>query len=583
MFLLFSISPKQVSANTIIFNDDFENGVVDKWTEISNLCKFNGSKAEWMEVNGKFGIIINGGSCSTFIMPDYVTIDSTTNYSVEADVTFTQSIYMDRNLIVKFKDLHNWYGLHFVGTDVYLDKVVNGVEYFLPNKHFNYNFSENGEYNIKTELNSGVFKIFIDGTLVQTIVDEMPFFGNLTAGLAASAGSIPQSEVWFDNFKIEILDNSLPVPDLKQYSDPWGGVEYDSASKWALPDKISIARWGCALTSADMVLRYYNHDILPDALNDWLKNNNGYNRIGWINWPAISRFSKINTTKIDQNKDLTHLEWNYFSADKNIVTDSLSNNIPTILHVPGHFLTTKGVQNSDFIVNDPASDKTLLSDVENLHGGSFDRIDKYTPANTDLSYLVFYVDPTINMHVFDSNDNEITGFNFVEDLLIDDLDSSPANTNSLNTFAYPKPTDGNYKVKLSGNNGSYQLDSYLYNRNGELTLNSYNGLISDGEVDQFLMTSGNTPKSIQIVSIDSIIEDLDNAYNLGLINNKGIYRALRADLLVGKRFIDKGKIGLAKLALGLEIAGIKRATPKFIEQNASDILISEIKILIEQL
>ena len=40
----------------------------------------------------------------------------------------------------------------------------------------------------------------------------------------------------------------LGVSDIKQYSSPWGSLEYDSANNWSTSGT-SISRWGCALTS----------------------------------------------------------------------------------------------------------------------------------------------------------------------------------------------------------------------------------------------------------------------------------------------------------------------------------------------
>jgi hypothetical protein len=59
-------------------------------------------------------------------------------------------------------------------------------------------------------------------------------------------------------------DRYLEVDNLKQYSPQWKDLEYDSASSWA-PLEPTIESWGCALTSASMVLRKDGNFILGNT------------------------------------------------------------------------------------------------------------------------------------------------------------------------------------------------------------------------------------------------------------------------------------------------------------------------------
>ena len=68
-----------------------------------------------------------------------------------------------------------------------------------------------------------------------------------------------------DNFIVTSADPSdLSVPLLKQTSNPWQSQEYDTAHVWN-PSNITIKAWGCAMTSAAMIFKYYGINKLPDG------------------------------------------------------------------------------------------------------------------------------------------------------------------------------------------------------------------------------------------------------------------------------------------------------------------------------
>lgn len=112
---------------------------------------------------------------------------------------------------------------------------------------------------------------------------------------------------------------SNTVPLLKQTSEPWQGLEYDSASIWN-PSNTSINTWGCALTSAAMVLQYYNYTKLPDGtaldpgtLNTWLKNQpDGYVGNGLVN---CSRFPAFQKKQLQQITSRTLMLWSFPDQD----------------------------------------------------------------------------------------------------------------------------------------------------------------------------------------------------------------------------------------------------------------------------
>lgn len=210
---LFYLGSAKVNAQAIIFQDNFDDGNADDWTVVENRqwsnpsepCMYWDEPARWEVVDNKYGIKIDGLSCYTNTIPNSISIPPNQDYSFEVDMTFTQSAYMDRNFIFKYQDPANWYGLHIVGSGVGLEKVIAGNGYGLPGALFNYPFEDNETYHFKVEVTNTEFRIYINYSLITTIPEEDPVFPNSKAGLRAGVGSIPETEVWFDNILVKSL------------------------------------------------------------------------------------------------------------------------------------------------------------------------------------------------------------------------------------------------------------------------------------------------------------------------------------------------------------------------------------------
>ncbi len=151
----------------------------------------------------------------------------------------------------------------------------------------------------------------------------------------------------------------LNVPLLRQTDPLWGAQVYDSASRWS-PAHATISDWGCAETSAAMILQYYgitklpnNINLDPGTLNTWLKNQpDGYIGNGLLNWLAISRLSKLAKTN-NPNFIYDALEYRRKGIDKVSLTDDINAGQPDILEEPGHFIVGKGINADTFNINDP--------------------------------------------------------------------------------------------------------------------------------------------------------------------------------------------------------------------------------------
>lgn len=481
------------------FSDNFNDGNIEDWTVVRNNCQ-----SDWLPYDGKYGIEINIG-CVTETLPNSLLINDGISYRYEVDMLMKNSVDMDRNFVFKYLDQQNWYGIHTYKNNVYLHKVVNGNEYFLDNWHTYFNFEPDATYNFKVEIHYNHFyKIYINDNLQAIVPDKTPFFSNHKAGLQASAGGAPSSNVWFDNFAItEIVEASpsptptnspspsptpsptaspttsptvLPsptyisfdVPSLKQYSLPWKNVNYDHI-------KGTINEYGCALTSAAMVLQYYGHDITPDKLNTWLKNQpDGYLRNGLVNWLAISRFTKEKDSITSPTLEYLRLE----PTNENLINEII-NKRPVILKEPGHFVVAKGQTSDSFSINDPGYESR--NDLT-YYGNKFLAINSYIPTHSDLSYIMMVIDSNKNVTIKDSFGNIVDAQEYIEEPITNLSSPDKKSGDSIKIIILPKPKADNYKMEVQGN-GNYKIDSYLYDTRGKVVQQNFSGKLTSQSKD----------------------------------------------------------------------------------------------------
>ncbi len=357
----------------------------------------------------------------------------------------------------------------------------------------------------------------------------------------------------------------LNVPDIKQYSSPWNSQIYDHANLWSITP--TIERWGCALTSATMILRYYNFSTNPESLNNWLKNQqDGYIRNGLLNWLAISRYSKINSGGTRPS-----LEFLRLTNSKNNLINELNNDKPAILEEPGHYVVAKSQTIDGFGINDPGfSNKINL----NSYGNTFNSIESYTPSQTDLSYIMIIIDKNMDIKIYDTTNNEITNSTFTQNSLNDDIDTNIINNSPVKIVLFPKPINGNYLVKVSGD-GTYQLDSYLYDSQGNVTVQKTDGFVDGTNNDSFQIKFGGGNNIIQQITIDSIIDDWKSLYPKT--------NPISVLLLNIKRLTSHGNNKTAKIILRVVFLFIQNQTIKKIDTKIAKILLTEISTLISTL
>ncbi len=366
---------------------------------------------------------------------------------------------------------------------------------------------------------------------------------------------------------------ALAVPDIKQYSPPWNDNVYDQATLWS--SNPTIARWGCALTSATMVLKFFGHTINPDTLNNWLKTQaDGYVRNGLLNWLAVSRY-----TRLHDSPSSPTLEYRRLGAINTNLINELTAGRPGILEEPGHFVVGKNQLASSFGINDPAySTRPTL----NSYGNTFLSLGSYKPSHSDLSYLLLTTDGDVNITLLDQLNNPVSGDMFTQPPLTDDISNSITSGDPIKVFLLPTPPVGNYTVKLSGSPGSYQFDTYLYDQQGEVVKNSFSGLLTSGEEDKYQIQYQILKKTAPLVTIDTVIQDLEDGFNLGLVKRQA-YIPLKAGLTEVKKLLGRNQKPAAKSLLKAIIQVLKAIPAKYIDPTASNVLISDIQVLIGNL
>jgi hypothetical protein len=271
-------------------------------------------------------------------------------------------------------------------------------------------------------------------------------------------GGVTFSNFYVDN--VSISDFTIPPPTFPYLSqeDPlWASLEYDSASAWAGIDKSGIERWGCALTSAAMMLQEYGvkdlsgNEMKPDFLNTWLKGqSDGYIGPGYVNWLAIARYAKGKAT------DGKSLEFTR-SYDPSAME------LPAILGLPGHFVVAHGEDATTWKINDPADEtKTTLAKTTAIRS-----INRFTLSSTDLSYMLFSVNSGVSATLYRESGEEVD-IDWSDEYLSDDVEGTASSTVQVGMLA--KPPSGKYRLEVTRpNDQDSDVKIYLYDKLGSTT------------------------------------------------------------------------------------------------------------------
>ncbi len=416
---------------------------------------------------------------------------------------------------------------------------------------------------------------------------------------------------------------NLPVPYYSQNDDPWGPTEYDHANSLGFSDP-DFERWGCAVTSAAMILNYHGMTefedetpIDPGTLNEWLKNNNGFqtNKPGFgkpfskFVWSSINKFTEELYEASKSAYKLEHIRYDSASTESSkltVLNDDLTNKQnPAILAVSNvltdmHFVVAKGIATEGaYFINDPEWNYENLAPF----GNDFFQLDRYRRATSNASYIEMSTNEGIEIAVVNSEGKK-TGKQVIGGV-VETFDEIPnaiyshqnpiSNPNAsnekanlgfgFNEFLLPEPIDGSYKIILSSfENQTYTLNIATLQANGDDNNFQMTGIIDTDASDEFeLNYSQSDPSALdEIVTFDSLINDIRALRATGDINNLGVYISLLTKAKVAKGL--SMNVWTKKASVNLLMAmqkQIMKQKGKGLSENAFNILDNDIQALIE--
>ncbi len=322
----------------------------------------------------------------------------------------------DHNLLILWKDRHNFTNLHFIHDRLEYEKIVGGVPVYSVSTRLRLEPRSKHRYKIEHDLSSKVTRIWQDEMPVMTVIEpaSTPDLPPAWVGLRAAVGAVRSSRSVFSHFIVENLGDVVgtTTPLIKQNDPLWKNEVYDRANLWA-PSQATLSRWGCALTSAVMVLHGYGiqelpngEPLWPDSLNDWLlEQSDGYFGEGHLNWRALTRLA----AQLAQKNGSTKLEFLYASPREKLpwLREMILSGKPVILDMGGHFVAAHqtGPGEQDFAIHDPLFPLESLRDYKN----TFLSARLFVPSQTDLSAVTLIAPLDAQIQLFDENDTVIRG------------------------------------------------------------------------------------------------------------------------------------------------------------------------------
>jgi len=207
LFFLFS---KPALAN-VLFSDNFNDGNADGWTTIWS--------PGWTVTDNKYGILLNPGLSNT-VPTDELWNNSWGDYIYEVDMEAYKGT--DKNLIFRFQNTSNWYGIHHGLGRIYFEKIVGGVDYSSQVPSVERALYNNVVYHFKIILQGRTIQIYINDDLIFDFVDQDPVLETGKAGLRAGTGAVFPTEVWFDNVVVTSLDEEKePIVLIPGHGASW--------------------------------------------------------------------------------------------------------------------------------------------------------------------------------------------------------------------------------------------------------------------------------------------------------------------------------------------------------------------------
>lgn len=590
-------STNQIQGAYILGSENFDDLTDNGWIRQHEFGNVNYSSM-WSFRYGMYGLKID----SSFIIENSFWGDNSwTDYQVDFDMLPISGD--DKNFMLRYQDrsdenlFNRWYEIHVSGTTIHLSK--HGYGDIVPAK--NIPITNGATYNWRATLKGTKIRIEYKTqneslyTTIFNVEDNTPNpILNGKIGIRIGAGSNYPVEIYFDNIVVtDLSSTTLDVKHLSQTDPRWGSEVYDNAPKWANPGSTGIKNWGCALTSASMVLNYYGFPNNPSDLNHYLINNRGYNAWGGVIWSYFTKYAsetKANHPELAGNK---LLEFDYPVYNPETIKQDISNLQPDIINLlvnqnkqSHHFVVSLGYnkQTQDIFLLDPALiDPEPVSLHDNFSNTIKQRLARFVPSNTDLSYLWVYASDNLGeFSITDKTGQPIPGSEtFLDGGIADNQsdDRSPLYT----TYMLAKPTTGEYNIALKGSQpGFYTVEVVAFDRQANDVHYLYH-LYSDPGSPQKLTLNLNLEDlpatALNRSSSGEIIQKIITyGYNQGKIKHQFIKHLLHMIDQIVKQ-TDKANWQAATSIKNATINQILTAAENQISSEYRDYLITELRLL----
>jgi PKD repeat protein len=256
------------------------------------------------------------------------------------------------------------------------------------------------------------------------------------------------------NALIPSLTNTvLKVPLFSQGDPRWAGNTYGTS-------QATIQQRGCALACLAMALTNVGIATDPGTLNTLMNNDNDFVGGNNINWDAATRDASGGTLEFHAHRAV---------ADFQYLGQTLAGGHPVIVGVnlnaggsPGHYVLVTGVENGQFLINDPGhADATTLG----YYNNNFETRGYVGGATGDFSGLDVSVDNAAEALVVDPP-GQRTGYDpasgtvveeisqsvhFLDTVEDNDLTGEPG-TNTAHQVEIYQPLQGHYHMFLDDTN-----------------------------------------------------------------------------------------------------------------------------------
>jgi len=464
VIICFFCSSAQIQANQIVFSEDFSQDLA-QWQPTRDDGR------AWQIINQQVDVFLETAYTVTELIPT----DAVWNHNwrnLEYELDYIPLSGVDKNISFGFKNLENWYEIHFAEDFFNLVKVKNGQKPFDINRPF---ILENGQsYRVKILFQTGLIQVYIDNQLVAEEFDHTFDNDYGKIGIKVSTGAAYPTHVRFDNISVKpLLDDGLvlPLPLIMQNDPTWGEDIYDMAQKWS--SNPTINRWGCALTSMVMIFHYYGLRTFPDGssitpitLNTWLNNQpDGYIGEGLVNWQALTRLTQQLSAAFGTPK----LEYQWIGSKVWETTLSeLEQGRPVMLNIPEHFLLATGFTGNkqDLHINDPFYSYSKFLE----HQKEIISLRTFKPSQTDLSYLLITHATDVEVVLKDAQNQTLSNLQSFSESLKDPTANSQEKTQVTRIKQLVKPDS--QVLQLSFSQASlkpFEISIFAYDRQGTVT------------------------------------------------------------------------------------------------------------------